>query len=62
MITKMLSMLFFGFGLNEDVINVYDDEFVEVLMEYRVHKPHEGSRGIGETKGQDGFTRITHNG
>ena len=51
----MLSMLFFGFGVNEDVINVYYDEFVELLMEDGVHKPHEGSRGIGETKGHDGI-------
>ena len=26
----MLSMLFFGFGVNKDVIDVDDDEFVEV--------------------------------
>ena len=51
----MLSMLFFGFGVNEDVINVYDDALGEVLMEGGVHKPHEGSRGIGEIKGHDGI-------
>ena len=51
----MFSMLFFGFGVDKDVINVYYDELVQVLMEDGVHKPHECSQGIGEAKGHDGI-------
>ena len=52
---KMLSMLFVGFGINEDVIDVDDDKLVEIIHEDGVHEPHESSRGISETKGHDGI-------
>ena len=31
--SKMLSMFFFGFGIDKDVIDVNDDELIEVLVE-----------------------------
>ena len=53
--TKMFLMLFIGFGIDENVINVNDDKLVEIIHEDRVHEPHESSRGICETKGHDGI-------
>ena len=52
---KMLSMFFFGLGVDKDVINVNYDELVEVLVENGGHKPHECSRSIGEAKRHDGI-------
>ena len=59
---KMFGMLFIGFRIDEDVINVNDDKLVKVIHEDGVHEPHESSWGIGETEGHDviliGATRM----
>ena len=49
---KMFLMLFVGFGIDEDVINVNDDKLVKIIHEDGVHEPHESSWGIGECEGR----------
>ena len=51
----MFSMLVFGLGINKDIIDVDNDELVEILMEDRVHGPHESSWSISETERHDGI-------
>ena len=50
---EMFIMLFVGFRIDEDVIDVDNDELVEIIHEDRVHEPHESSWSIGETEGHD---------
>jgi hypothetical protein len=47
---KMLLMLFFIIGLDQDVINEYHDKLVQLRHEYRVHQVYEMCRSIGESK------------
>jgi hypothetical protein len=47
---KMLLMLFFILGVDQDVINKDHDKLVQLLHEYRVHQVHEMCRSIGESK------------
>jgi hypothetical protein len=44
-------MLCFILGINEDVINEYHYELVQLIHEDRVHKVHEIGRCICETEG-----------
>jgi hypothetical protein len=53
--TKMFDMLFIGFGVDENVIDVNDNELVEIIHEDGVHEPHERRRSIGDTKGHNGI-------
>jgi hypothetical protein len=43
-------MLFFIFGVDQDVINEDHDKLVEFRHEYGVHQVHEMCRSIGESK------------
>jgi hypothetical protein len=45
---KMLLMLFFILGVDQDVINKDHDKLVQLQHEYRVHQVHEICRSIGE--------------
>jgi hypothetical protein len=47
---KMLFMLFFILGLDQDVINEYHDKLVQLWHEYGVHQIHEMCRSIGDSK------------
>jgi hypothetical protein len=47
---KMLLMLFFIPGVDQDVINEYHDKLVQLRYEYRFHQVHEMCRSIGESK------------
>ena len=44
-------MLFFGLGVNEDIIDENYDELVEVVHENFIHEVHEVGGGIGQSKG-----------
>jgi hypothetical protein len=48
--TKMLLMLFFILGVDQDVIDEDHDKFVQLWHEYGVHQVHVMCRGIGESK------------
>ncbi len=43
-------MFFFGLGINQDVIEEYNHELVQVVMEDVVSHRHKGSRGVGKAK------------
>jgi hypothetical protein len=45
---KMLLMLFFILGVDQDVINKDHDKLVQLQHECRVHQVHEICRSIGE--------------
>jgi hypothetical protein len=47
---KVLLMLFFILGVDQDVINEHHDKLVQLRHEYGVHQVHEMCRGIGESK------------
>jgi hypothetical protein len=47
---KMLLMLFFIPGVDQDVIDEDHDKLLQVRHEYRVNQVHEMCRGIGESK------------
>jgi hypothetical protein len=47
---KVLLMLFFILGVDQDVINEHHDKLVQLRHEYGVHRVHEMCRGIGESK------------
>jgi hypothetical protein len=47
---KMLLMLFFILGVDQDVIDEDHDELVQLRHEYGVHQVHEMCRSIGESK------------
>jgi hypothetical protein len=47
---KMLLMLFFILGVDQDVINEYHVELVQLQHEYGVHQVHEVCGNIGESK------------
>jgi hypothetical protein len=48
--TKMLRMLDFALGINENIIDEDRYELIQLIHEDRVHKVHEVGRCIGETK------------
>jgi hypothetical protein len=48
--SKMLRMLFFTLGIDQDVVNEDHDKLVQLQHEYGVHQVHEMCRSIGETK------------
>jgi hypothetical protein len=48
--TKMLRMLGFAFGIDQNIIDEDHYELVQLIHEDRVHKVHEIGRCIGETK------------
>ena len=52
-------MLFFGLGINKDVIKENYHELVEVFHENLVHEVHEIGWGIGQTKGHHGVFKQT---
>jgi hypothetical protein len=47
---KMLLMLFFILGVDQDVINEDHDKLVQLRHEYGVHQVYEMCRSIGESK------------
>jgi hypothetical protein len=47
---KMLLMLFFILGVEQDVVNENHDKLVQLRHEYGVHQVHEMCRSIGESK------------
>jgi hypothetical protein len=47
---KMFGMIFWSFGIDQDVINEDHNKFVELLHEDRIHEVHEICWSIGETK------------
>jgi dynactin complex subunit len=48
--TKMLLMLLFILGVDQDVINKDHDKLVQLQHEYEVHQVHKICRSIGESK------------
>jgi hypothetical protein len=48
--SKMLLILFFILGVDQDVINEYHDKLVQLRHEYGDHQVHEMCRSIGESK------------
>jgi hypothetical protein len=48
--SKMLLMLFFILGVDQDVINEYHDKLVQLWHEYGVYQVHKMCRSIGESK------------
>jgi hypothetical protein len=48
--TKVLLMLFFILGVDQDVINKYHDKLVQLRHEYEVHKVHVMCSSIDESK------------
>jgi hypothetical protein len=48
--SEMLCMLFFVFGIDQDVINEDHDKLVRLRHEYGVHQVHEMCRSIGDSK------------
>ena len=46
--------LFFGLGVDKDIIDEDNHELVEVLHENLIHEIHEISWGIGQAKGHNG--------
>jgi hypothetical protein len=48
--SKMLRMLFFTLGIDQDIINEDHDKLVQLRHEYGVHQVHEMCRSIGESK------------
>jgi hypothetical protein len=49
-IPKMLLMLFFILGVDQDVVDEDHDKLVQLRHDYRVHQVHEICRSIGESK------------
>jgi hypothetical protein len=47
---KVLLMLFFILGVDQDVVNEYHGKLVQLRHEYGVHQVHEMCRSIGESK------------
>jgi hypothetical protein len=47
---KMLLMLFFILGVDQDVINEDHDKLIQLQHEYGVHQVHEMCMSIGESK------------
>jgi hypothetical protein len=47
---KMLLILFFIFGVDQDVINEHHDKLVQLWHEYEVHQVYEMCRSFGESK------------
>jgi hypothetical protein len=47
---KMLPMLFFTLGIDQDVVDEYHDKLVQLRHEYGVYQVHEMCRSIGESK------------
>jgi hypothetical protein len=50
---KMLRMLFFGLGIDKNIIQIDHHKLVKVFHEDRVHESRESCWGIGEAKGHD---------
>jgi hypothetical protein len=48
--TKVLFMLFFILGVDQDVVNEDYDKLAQLRHEYGVHQVHEMCRSIGESK------------
>jgi hypothetical protein len=49
--SEMFDMLLLIFGIDEDIIDTYHYEFVELHHKHGVHEVHEVGWGICETKG-----------
>ena len=47
------SMIFLGFGIDENIINKDDHKDIKFLQEDAIHQIHEISRSIGEAEGHD---------
>jgi hypothetical protein len=47
---EMPHMLFFTFGIDQDVFTEDNDKLVQLQHEYKVHQVHEMCRSIGEPK------------
>jgi hypothetical protein len=47
---KMLLMFFLILGVDQDVINEYNDKLDQLWHEHRIHQVHEMCRSIGEFK------------
>jgi hypothetical protein len=47
---KMLLMLFFILGVDQDAVSEDHDKLVQLRHEYGVHRVHEMCRSIGESK------------
>ena len=50
-------MLFFGLGINKNIVDENHHELVEVLHEDLVHQVHEKGWGIGQTNGHHGVLK-----
>jgi hypothetical protein len=46
----MFYVLFFGLGIDQDVIDEYHHKFVEELHEYLIHEIHEIGRALVRPK------------
>ena len=52
--TQMFCMLFVGFGVDKDVIEIDHNELVDGLHEDKIHETRESRRSIGEAERHDG--------
>jgi hypothetical protein len=50
---KLFSMIFKVFGIDQNIVDKNNDEFIEFRHEDRVHEIHEICRCIGKTKGHN---------
>jgi hypothetical protein len=50
---KVLLIFFLILGVDQDVINEYHNELVQLWHEHRIHQVHEMRRSIGESKRYD---------
>jgi hypothetical protein len=48
--SKMMRMIFFTLGIDQDVVNKDHDKLVHLRHEYGVHQVHEMYRSIGKSK------------
>jgi hypothetical protein len=59
--SEMFGMRLLVFGKDKDIIDKDNYEFIELCHKHRVHKVHEVSWGIRETKRKLPRTRKNHN-
>ena len=46
----MLSMIFFILGVDQNIVNEYHDEFIQLRHEDLIHQVHKICWGVGKTK------------
>ena len=57
--TKVMQVLFLGFGVNQNVVQVAHDKLIDVRPEHTVHASLESGRGVNQAKAQHGVLKVT---